>query len=326
MKRQWQRCCWRAHSDGLRRKRKTMTNATAKPDTSGMRKPKREYIGMLYCLPYVVVFLFGMIIPMFYALYLSFFKQSLLGGTTFAGFDNFIAAFKDEALWSGFRRVLIYAAIQIPLNLILSLVAALILDSQRIRHIAVPRILLFLPYAVPGVIAALMWGYIYGDKYGLVGQIASMIGATAPNMLSEKLMLFAIANICTWCSLGYNMLIYYSALIGIPNELYESARIDGASKLRIAWSVKIPQIKGSIMMTVLFSVIGTLQLFNEPSILMNSAPNVITSNYTPNLYAYNLAFNGQNLNYAAAVSLVIGVIVMGLVAVVKVIGNKWENK
>lgn len=326
MKRQWQRCCWQAHSDGLRRKRKTMTNATEKPDTSGMRKPKREYIGILYCLPYVVVFLFGMIIPMFYALYLSFFKQSLLGGTTFAGFDNFIAAFKDEALWSGFRRVLIYAAIQIPLNLILSLVAALILDSQRIRHIAVPRILLFLPYAVPGVIAALMWGYIYGDKYGLVGQIASMIGATAPNMLSEKLMLFAIANICTWCSLGYNMLIYYSALIGIPNELYESARIDGASELRIAWSVKIPQIKGSIMMTVLFSVIGTLQLFNEPSILMNSAPNVITSNYTPNLYAYNLAFNGQNLNYAAAVSLVIGVIVMGLVAVVKVIGNKWENK
>ena len=303
-----------------------MINATAKPDTSGIRKPKREYIGMLYCLPYVLVFLFGMIIPMFYALYLSFFKQSLLGGTTFAGFDNFIAAFKDEALWSGFRRVLIYAAIQIPLNLILSLVAALILDSQRIRHIAVPRILLFLPYAVPGVIAALMWGYIYGDKYGLVGQIASMIGATAPNMLSEKLMLFAIANICTWCSLGYNMLIYYSALIGIPNELYESARIDGASELRIAWSVKIPQIKGSIMMTVLFSVIGTLQLFNEPSILMNSAPNVITSNYTPNLYAYNLAFNGQNLNYAAAVSLVIGVIVMGLVAVVKVIGNKWENK
>ena len=303
-----------------------MTDATVRPDASGMRKPKREYIGMLYCLPYVVVFLFGMIIPMFYALYLSFFKQSLLGGTTFAGFDNFIAAFKDEALWSGFRRVLIYAAIQIPLNLILSLVAALILDSQRIRHIAVPRILLFLPYAVPGVIAALMWGYIYGDKYGLVGQIASMIGATAPNMLSEKLMLFAIANICTWCSLGYNMLIYYSALIGIPNELYESARIDGASELRIAWSVKIPQIKGSIMMTVLFSVIGTLQLFNEPSILMNSAPNVITSNYTPNLYAYNLAFNGQNLNYAAAVSLVIGVIVMGLVAVVKVIGNKWENK
>lgn len=287
---------------------------------------RSEYIGILYCLPYVVVFLFGMIIPMFYALYLSFFKQSLLGGTTFAGFDNFIAAFKDEALWSGFRRVLIYAAIQIPLNLILSLAAALILDSQRIRHIAVPRILLFLPYAVPGVIAALMWGYIYGDKYGLVGQIASMIGATAPNMLSEKLMLFAIANICTWCSLGYNMLIYYSALIGIPNELYESARIDGASELRIAWSVKIPQIKGSIMMTVLFSVIGTLQLFNEPSILMNSAPNVITSNYTPNLYAYNLAFNGQNLNYAAAVSLVIGVIVMGLVAVVKVIGNKWENK
>lgn len=106
-----------------------MINATAKPDTSGIRKPKREYIGMLYCLPYVLVFLFGMIIPMFYALYLSFFKQSLLGGTTFAGFDNFTRAFKDESLWGGFKNVLIYAAIQIPINLILSLVAALILDS-----------------------------------------------------------------------------------------------------------------------------------------------------------------------------------------------------
>ncbi len=84
-----------------------------------------------------------------------------------------------------------------------------------------PRILLFLPYAVPGVVAALMWGYIYGDKYGLVGQIFHMMGVQAPNMLSEQLMLFAIANICTWCFLGYNMLIYYSALIGIPNDLSE---------------------------------------------------------------------------------------------------------
>ena len=66
-----------------------------------------------------------------------------------------------------------------------------------------------------------MWGYIYGDKYGLVGQIFHMMGVQAPNMLSEQLMLFAIANICTWCSLGYNMLIYYSALIGIPNDLSE---------------------------------------------------------------------------------------------------------
>ena len=81
-------------------RRKTMTNATAQPDTSVMRKPKRQYIGILYCLPYVVVFLFGMIVPMFYALYLSFFKQSLLGGTTFAGFDNFIRAFKDCLLYT----------------------------------------------------------------------------------------------------------------------------------------------------------------------------------------------------------------------------------
>ena len=79
-------------------------------------------------------------------------------------------------------------------------------------------------------------------------------------------------------------------------------------------------------MTVLFSVMGALQLFNEPNILRTSAPDVINSGYTPNIYTYNLAFNGQNVNYAAAVSLVVGIIVMAFVAVVKIIGNKWENK
>lgn len=289
------------------------------------RKERQDWIGIPFCLPYIIVFLFGTIIPLFYALYLGFFKQQMIGGSSFVGFANYIKALGDTLMWTSYGRVFLYFWIQTPLMLILSLVAALMLDSQRIRHIAVPRILLFLPYAVPGVIAAMMWGYIYGDDYGLIGQLFKSFGMRAPDLFSNQYMLFAIANIATWCFMGYNMLIYYSSLRVIPEELYESARIDGASEFRIAWSVKIPQIRGSLMMTLLFSLIGSFQLFNEPNVLKTLAPETINSSYTPNMYTYNLAFTSQDANYAAAVSLVVGIITMVLVGIVKAVGNRGEE-
>ena len=221
---------------------------------------------------------------------------------------------------------MLYFLIQVPLMLALALLAALILGSGRIRHIAIPRMLLFLPYAVPGVIAALMWGYIYGQRNGLIGQFFQMFGAQAPNLLSADAMLFSISNIARWCFMGYNMLIFYASLRVIPGELYESARIDGASEFRIAWSVKIPMIRSTVIMTLLFSIIGSYQLFNEPNILKTLVPEVINSYYTPNMYTYNLAFTGQDINYAAAVSLVVGSITMLIVAAVKLFGSRWEER
>lgn len=303
-----------------------MTGTVARTGSGKVkRKERQDWVGIPFCLPYVIVFLFGTIVPLAYALYLGFFRQQMLGGASFAGFANYLKALQDKLMWTGFGRTFLYFWIQTPLMLALALAAALMLDSQRIRHIAIPRILLFLPYAVPGVIAAMMWGYIYGDDYGLIGQVVRTLGGNPPDFFSQKLVLFAIANIATWCFMGYDMLIYYAALRVIPEELYESARIDGASELRIAWSIKIPQIRSSIMMTLLFSLIGSFQLFNEPNVLKTLAPDVISSSYTPNMYTYNLAFTSQNANYAAAVSLIVGILTMLLVGAVKSVGNRLEK-
>lgn len=301
-------------------------SAGTAPATTKPRKEKMQHIGMLWCLPYVVVFLGGTIIPMVYAFYLGLYKQQMIGGERFAGLTNYIRALKDPLLWNGFGRVLLYGVIQVPLMTALSLLAALMLDSQRIKHVAIPRILLFLPYAVPNVIAALMWSYIYGTDYGLFGQFFALFNAESPDMMSADLMVFAFVNISTWVSMGYNTLIYYSSLRALPEELYESARMDGATEFRIAWSVKIPQIRSSVVMTLLFNIIYALQLFNTPSMMQTIAPEVVTSYYTPNLYTYSLAFQGQDVNYAAAVSLVVGLFTMVIVTVVKTLGNKWEEK
>lgn len=284
-----------------------------------------DLIGLLFCAPFALALLLGTIAPLVYSSYLGLFQTRLVGGTSFVGLANYIRAIGDALLWDGFGRVLFYAMLQVPLMICLALVSALALDSGRIRHVAVPRILLFLPYAVPSVIAALMWSYLLGDEYGLAGDVGTLLGVQTPDLLSGRWMLVTIGAIVIWGFLGYNMLVYYSALRTVPTEIYEAARIDGAGELRIAWAIKLRHLRAPIVMTTVFSLIGALQLFNEPNLLQAVVPEVISSSYTPNMYAYRLAFSGQNISYAAAVALIVGLVTMALVTAVRIFGDRWAD-
>jgi multiple sugar transport system permease protein len=122
-------------------------------------------------------------------------------------------------------------------------------------------------------------------------------------------MLASLGNVVTWEWTGYNMIILYAALKAIPPELTEAASVDGATAWQTARDVRIPLIRPALVLTIVFSIIGTLQLFNEPQIMNAIAPDVIGTHYTPNLYAYSLAFTAQQFNYAAAVSFVLGAVV-----------------
>ncbi|WP_228985210.1 carbohydrate ABC transporter permease, partial [Streptomyces sp. DH12] len=144
----------------------------------------------------------------------------------------------------------------------------------------------------------LMWGFMYGTKYGLVGDFNSAFGWSLPDPLSADLVLASIGNIVTWEFVGYNMLIFYSALRVVPHSLYEAAEIDGASQWRVITAIKLPAIRGALVIATIFSIIGSFQLFNEPSILRPLARNAITTDYTPNFYTYSLSFSGQQHNYS----------------------------
>ena len=122
-------------------------------------------------------------------------------------------------------------------------------------------------------------------------------------------MLWSIANVSTWTFTGYNMIIFYAALRAIPAELYEAAAVDGAGAFRTAIHIKLPLLRPAILLCTIFSVIGSFQLFAEPRVFYDLAPQVIGKSYTPNLYVYNLAFADQRLNYAAALSFMLGLVV-----------------
>jgi multiple sugar transport system permease protein len=265
------------------------------------------------------------IAPLVYALYLSFFQEKLIGGNAFVGFENYAQVLQDPKFWEPFGRVALFFVVQVPIMLALSLTAALALDSARLHGAAFFRIALFLPYAVPGVVAALIWGLIYGDQFGLAGSFNDLVGAQILEPFSSQAVLASIGNIVTWEFMGYNMLIFYAALRVVPGEIYEAAEIDGAGQFRTVFSIKIPALRGALVIATIFSVIGSFQLFNEPNLLKNLAPNVITSNFTPNMYAYNLSFAGQQFNLAATVAIIMGVITAVIAYVVQVRGSRQEN-
>lgn len=273
------------------------------------KRANKENIGLIFIIPFLVFFVISIVTPLVYSGYLSFFKNRLVGGNSFVGFTNYIQAIQDHEFWAGLSRVGAFFLIQVPIMLILALAFALIIDSGKIRLSKFVRILIFVPYAVPAVVATLMWGYLYGPNYGLFAQLAEHLHTPKIYFFSQHLVLPSIANIVTWEFVGYNMVILYAAIKSFSIELYEAAAVDGAGSWRVAWSIKIPQLRPAIFLCLIFSVIGSFQLYVEPTQMINLAPTVINNTYTPNMYAYNQAFVSQDINYAAAVSFILGLAV-----------------
>lgn len=299
--------------------------AQARPAAARRTGRRRAWVGWGFVGPFMAVFALVFLAPIAYSVYLSLYRDQLVGGTRYVGLDNYRQVLDDPSFWEGLGRVVLFLCVQVPIMLGIALLVALAIDSGRLYGKNFFRITIFLPYAVPAVVATLMWGFMYGERFGLIGNINDALGVELPDPLSAGLVLTSIGNIVTWEFVGYNMLIFYSALRVIPHSLYEAAEIDGASQFRVITAIKLPALRGAIVIATIFSIIGSFQLFNEPSILRNLAPNTITTDYTPNLYAYSLAFNGQQQNYSATVAIVMGVVTMIIAYLVQLRGMRKDG-
>lgn len=296
--------------------------ARRKPSPATRQKTLAAYG---FVAPFMIVFALMLVVPLVYAFWLSLYRVQLVGGQSFVGLENYARALTDPDFLGGLGRVALFLVIQVPVMLALALVFALILDTGRLRLAGFVRLSIFLPYAIPGVIAALMWGYLYGQDFGPFAQVARTLGLPAPAFLSSEWVLGSIANIVTWSFVGYNMIVIYAALRSIPEELYDAAKMDGAGAIRVAWSIKIPAVRPALILSAIFSVIGSFQLFTEPQLLKAIAPTVIDGSFTPNLYAYTLAFGRNELNYAAAVSFLLGFVIMVVSYIVQLSTDRKER-
>ena len=296
--------------------------AALKRGTSLERKTAR--FGWVFLAPFAVVFLVFLVLPLCYAFWMSLHTNTLAAGEQFAGLANYAKAFTDQRFLSGMTRVAGFAVVFVPLQIGLALVFALILDDVRSRLSRFSRLLIFAPYAIPGVIGALMWGFLYSPSFGPLVGFFDFLNVQAPDLLSRDSIFWSLTNIVTWQWTGYYMIIIYASLQSIDPSVYEAARIDGASKLQTALQIKVPIVTSSLVLTMVFALIGTLQFFTEPQVLAPLAGNAIDAAYTPNLYAYNLAFSYQQFNYASAISFALGLMVF-LASIIFLIATRKKS-
>ncbi len=302
-----------------------------KPRNHGARQQART--GWLFMAPFSVLFIIVFLVPIVVSVYSSFFAQlpsgeGLYGGgglvDTFVGFDNFALAFGSATFWTGMGRVVVYGLFQVPIMILVALGLALLLDSFIVRRPGGFRLAFFLPFAIPGVIAAMMWLYLYTPEVSPFMQYLP----EGTNLMAPSTVLFSMANMTTWTYTGYNMLIFLAALQTIPKELYEAARLDGASAWQIATKVKVPLVRGAALLAVLLSIIGTIQLFNEPMV-MESANPWMGKAYTPMMLTYNSmmgAVSPSGTGPASAYSLLMALIAGALAIVYAVLQRRKGDK
>jgi multiple sugar transport system permease protein len=271
---------------------------------------RTERWGLVFILPFFVMFLFFLVIPIFYALYDSFFTTRLVGGTVFTGFTNYETVLTSGAFWRGMLRTFIYAAIQVPVLIVIATFFATMFDMGVAKWGAVFRTIFFVPFAVPTVVAGVMWSFLLEDPYGPLDRVIYDLGGGHYNFMgSGAPLLGSIIVIAIWEWAGYTMVILFTALRSVPRDVVESAVIDGARLGRVVTRVKLPMIAPAITLVGILNIIGALQLFVEPEVLTVFTTNV-SYNYTPTIYLYNQAYAAQEYNLAAAISFVLALIII----------------
>ncbi|WRZ94655.1 sugar ABC transporter permease [Streptomyces sp. NBC_01007] len=281
--------------------------------TTARRKPygvKGAPYGFL--LPATILFVLFFALPIGYAIWLSLHKIQVKGlglgagarDEVWAGLRNYTDALTDSELVAGALRVAGYGLIVVPVMLGLALVFALMLDAEKVRLAPFTRLAIFLPYAIPGVVAALLWGFLYLPDVSPFYFVLAKLGLPQPNLLDGGPLFLALSNIAVWGGTGFNMIVIYTSLQAIPAEVREAARLDGATPLQTALRIKIPMVAPSLVLTFFFSIIATLQVFSEPTTL-KPLTNSVSTTWSPLMKVYRDAFNTGDIYAAAAEAVII---------------------
>ena len=292
-----------------------VTRTAARRRRRARRRPRAA--PYLFLAPAGILFVLFILLPAGYAVVLSLRRTKVEGGIigqqveSFVGLENYRDVLSDPEWVDSLVRLAIYGGIVVPVMLGLALLFALLLDSPVVRLARFSRIAIFLPYAVPGVIASLMWGFMYLPDLSPMRDAAAALGLPEPDFFTERSIFLSVANIAIWGGVGFNMLVLYTALRSVPRDLYDAARLDGCTELGLAWHIKLPLIAPALVMTTLFSLIATLQVFSEPMTL-DPLTNVLPSTWVPLMKIYSDGFRDDDIYAAAAASVILAVVTLAL--------------
>ena len=285
---------------------------------------RREAVEGYVCLaPWAFGFAVFIAGPIDYSLYLSLTDSDVLSPPKFVGLANYERAFfGDDLFWSSLARTFYYAVLVVPLGVVGSLLAALLLN-QRLAATNIYRTLYFLPHLTPSVAAALLWVWVLQPDFGLVNYLLGMVGITGPAWFgSTEWAIPSLALIALWNGVGGNrMMIFLAGLQGVPQELADAAEVDGANAWQRFRHVTLPMISPTLFFNLVLGIIGALQVFTTALIATRGGPANATWFYA--LHIYTNAFQYFSMGYASALAWIFFVVMFAFTAVQMRVSSRW---
>jgi len=269
---------------------------------------RKDLVGLLYVLPWLVGFLVFKLYPFVMSLVYSFCDYSMLKPPRFVGLYNFIYMFtKDELFPKALFNTLKYVIITVPLKISFALFVAIILN-MKLRGINLFRTVYYLPSIFGGSVAiSILWRFLF-MKEGIVNKFLSLFGIEGINWLGDpKIAMFSVSLLAVW-QFGSSMVLFLARLKEIPSELYEAALVDGASRLKMFAKITLPMISPIMFFNLVMQTINAFQEFTGPYIITGGGP--VNSTYLLSMLIYDNAFKYFRMGYAAALSWVQFVIIL----------------
>ena len=279
----------------------TRSTASNRPSNRFGLKNKDTVDGILFALPYLVAFCVFLLYPLLKGLYMSLFHWNPLAPSQsqFVGLQNYVEMVQNPYFWQSFWNTLYFVILTVPSMVIVSLALALGVNRKVFGKRAL-RAIYFSPYILTVSIVALIWQQLTASGYGVINYYLGAVMKTPPDWLGSPLLAMPVLSTVTvWWILGFNFVIFLAARQGIPERLYEAARLDGAGTWRAFRDITLPQMRNSIAFVVIIQFILQFQVFGQPYILTNGGPGKKTRTIV--MYLYQAAFSQQNFGYAAAV-------------------------
>ena len=268
----------------------------------------KKYIPYLFLLPALVLLTIFFFIPFFQTILLSFYDYSNdIYSPTFSGLENYKILFSSKEFYQTLFNTFLFLILVVPVLAILPLIVAIFIN-QKIKGINIYKVLIYLPVVVSIVVVAIAFKWLYAQE-GILNYIVSILGFNAIGWLTDtKFAMLSVAIVTIYKGIGYYMMIYLSALIGVPKDLYEAADVDGANEIKKHLTVTIPHIMPIIALVVTMSSISALKVFAEIYVMTKGGP--LNSTKTIVYYIYERAFENLDLSMAATASVVLLAIIL----------------
>jgi multiple sugar transport system permease protein len=270
------------------------------------------FSGLLYLAPSLIVLLIFVYIPVVTALGISLTSwEARSTSAAFIGLDNYLKLFRDPQMWNALKNTLYFTAMKIPLDLVLSLSIALVLN-QKLRGISLFRTAYFMPVITSVVAVAAIWRVIYNPSFGVANSMLEALNLPAQRWLRDpNLALPAITLVALWKGLGYNVVIFLAGLQGIPGRYYEAATVDGANGWQRFRHITLPLLSPVTFFVLVIGVINSFKVFSQIHVLTPDG-GVLRSTEVLVFYLYRLAFQSFKFGEAAAVAFILFTLVLAL--------------